>query len=78
MRSLCVAEVHPWPAVDGYRLRLANMIEALAANGPVDLLCLDGSATERGPAPAGVRVINAPESPESPASTWMPRTTSTC
>ena len=73
MRSLCVAEVHPWPAVDGYRLRLANLIEALAANGPVDLLCLDGSATERGPAPAGVRVINAPESPESPASTWMPR-----
>ena len=73
MRSLCVAEVHPWPAVDGYRLRLANMIEALAANGPVDLLCLDGSTGERGPAPDGVRVINTPESPESSASTWMPR-----
>ena len=30
-RSLCIAEAYPWPAVDGYKLRLANMIEGLMA-----------------------------------------------
>lgn len=39
MRTLCVAGVYPWPAQDGYRLRLANMIRALADLGDVDFLC---------------------------------------
>lgn len=73
MTSLCVAEAYPWPAVDGYKLRLANMIEGLLLRGPVDFLCLDGSGRHRDPAPEGVTVIDAPESPELAASAWMPR-----
>ena len=72
MRSLCVAEAYPWPPKDGYRLRLSNMIAALTSLGPVDLLCLDGSDAERGAPPAGVTVIDAPESPESRPVTWAP------
>lgn len=72
-RSLCIAEAYPWPAVDGYKLRLANMIEGLLLRGPVDFLCLDGSGRHRDPAPDGVTVIDAPEAPEFPAKVWMPR-----
>lgn len=72
-RSLCIAEAYPWPAVDGYKLRLANMIEGLLLRGPVDFLCLDGSGRHRDPAPEGVTVIDAPEAPEFPAKVWMPR-----
>ena len=56
-RSLCIAEAYPWPAVDGYKLRLANMIGGLLLRGPVDFLCLDGSGRHRDPAPDGVTVI---------------------
>lgn len=73
MRTLCIAEAYPWPAVDGYKLRLANMIEGLLLDGEVDFLCLDGSGRHRDPAPDGVTVIDAPESPELPAKVWMPR-----
>lgn len=73
MTSLCIAEAYPWPAVDGYKLRLSNMIGGLLENGPVDFLCLDGSGRHRDPAPPGVTVIDAPESPELPAKAWMPR-----
>ena len=71
--TLCIAEAYPWPTVDGYKLRLANMIEGLLVNGPVDFLCLDGSGRRRDPAPVGVTVIDAPESPELAAKQWMPR-----
>lgn len=70
--SLCIAEAYPWPSVDGYRLRLANMIGGLLERGPVDFLCLDGSGRARDVAPDGVSVIDAPESPEHPMRTWMP------
>ena len=73
MRTLCIAEAYPWPAVDGYKLRLANMIGGLLLNGPVDFVCLDGSGRHRDPAPAGVTVLDAPESPELGAKAWMPR-----
>ncbi|MFZ4519866.1 MAG: glycosyltransferase [Microthrixaceae bacterium] len=41
MRSLVVAELYPWPAVDGYRQRLTQMIGGLAAAGEVDVFTLD-------------------------------------
>ena len=62
-RSLCIAEAYPWPAVDGYKLRLANMIEGLLLRGPVDFLCLDGSGRHRDPAPDGVTVIDESQGP---------------
>ncbi|MFN8051061.1 MAG: glycosyltransferase family 4 protein [Acidimicrobiales bacterium] len=73
MKSLVVAEAYPWPPQDGYKLRLANMIEALLAEGPVDFLCLDGSGRPRDAAPAGVTVIDAPEAPELGVREWLPR-----
>lgn len=73
MTTLVIAEAYPWPPQDGYKLRLANMIEALRALGPVDFLCLDGSGRPRDVAPEGVRVVDAPERPELPIARWLPR-----
>jgi len=71
MTSLCIAEAYPWPAVDGYKLRLSNLIEGLLLVGPVDFLCLDGSGRDRDPAPDGVTVVDAPEGPELPLRSWL-------
>ncbi len=46
-RILCVSDVVPWPARDGYRIRLSHVLSALAEIGPVDLF-----AAGRGPAAA--------------------------
>lgn len=73
MRLCCVAEAYPWPPRGGYELRLVHQVEALRALGEVDLVCLDGSGRPRDPAPEGVRVLDAPESPELPARRWLPR-----
>jgi glycosyltransferase involved in cell wall biosynthesis len=37
MRTLFVTGMYPWPANDGYSLRMSNMVAALAEAGPVDL-----------------------------------------
>ena len=73
MRSLCVAEAYPWPCDDGYRLRLANTIEALCSLGAVDFLCLDGSGRHRDAPPLGVRVLSAPEGEQLPTLRWAAR-----
>jgi hypothetical protein len=72
MRSLFVAEVFPWPARDGYRLRLSNLVEALAALGPVDLVCTEASEFDASLAPQGVNVLAAPEGPQRSRTSWMP------
>src|SRR5690606_25430216 len=72
VRTLCIAEKYPWPAIDGYKLRLSNVIGGLLGNGPVDFVCLDGGDLPRDPSPEGVTVIDAPEGPEAPASSWVP------
>ncbi len=53
---LVVADVFPWPARDGYRLRLASMLQGLAHSGSVDLFVAaqDGDPTS-GPAPWYIR-----------------------
>jgi glycosyltransferase involved in cell wall biosynthesis len=40
LRTLVVAEAYPWPAVDGYKQRLSQIIGGLALAGPVDLVAL--------------------------------------
>src|SRR4051794_36991383 len=52
VRILCIADDYPWPATNGLRIRLANVVEGLAAAGDVDLFCtvsdrpdLDGAIT---------------------------------
>ena len=71
VKSLVVAEVYPWPADDGYRLRVSNLIEAFAELGPVDFVCMDGSNRPRAVAPRNVTVIDAPEGPELPIGRWL-------
>ena len=58
-RSLVIAHVLPWPAVDGYRQRLSNMIEALAAVGEVDFFCTEARPVVPIEAPPGVRLVRA-------------------
>ena len=58
MRTLCVAGVYPWPAEDGYRLRLANMVAALADEGEVDFVCISRRPVrDAEPPPPGVRAL---------------------
>ncbi|MEZ5239156.1 MAG: glycosyltransferase family 4 protein [Microthrixaceae bacterium] len=56
-----MAELYPWPAVDGYRQRLHHMLRGLVAAGHTDLFCL--ADTRREPAPPQVeglgRVVTA-------------------
>ena len=40
MRVLCVADEFAWPPVNGYRIRLANVVRSLATLGPVDYLAV--------------------------------------
>jgi glycosyltransferase involved in cell wall biosynthesis len=40
VKTLVIAELYPWPAVDGYRQRLDHMLRALASTGEVALFCL--------------------------------------
>lgn len=52
-----MAELYPWPAVDGYRQRLVHMLSALSTAGQVDLFVLgplDGSE----PPPAGLDTLD--------------------
>ena len=53
---LVVADVFPWPARDGYRLRLASMLQGLARSGSVDLFVAaqEGDPTS-GPVPGYIR-----------------------
>ena len=37
MKILCIADDFPWPEKSGYKIRLANVVRALADAGDVDL-----------------------------------------
>jgi glycosyltransferase involved in cell wall biosynthesis len=63
MRTLVVAELYPWPAVDGYRHRLSQIVGGLAEAGTVDVVGLR-RPTSPVPAPSpwpGVDRTLAPE-----------------
>ncbi len=60
LRILCVAGVHPWPATDGYRQRLAAMVEGLVPLGSVTLWCYDEAEWSGGPAGVEVVRVHAP------------------
>ncbi len=59
MRVLCVAEVYAWPPTDGYRLRLANLVDGLRQLGEVDVLVVDREPVQANQIepPEGVRVL---------------------
>jgi glycosyltransferase involved in cell wall biosynthesis len=55
-RILCVAEDFPWPARDGYRIRLGNVVRALSEVGEVDLFAANRRPDGPPPIPAGVEL----------------------
>ena len=80
MRILCVAEDFPWPAHSGYRIRLGNVIRALAEVGDVDCFFVLNDGMDRPPcvvpADAGVartQVVQEgpPTSTESRLVRWL-------
>lgn len=63
MKILTVAELYPWPAVDGYRQRLDHIVRALARVGEVRVFtpARTGTGHELEPCPVpGVEVATAP------------------
>lgn len=66
LRTLVVAEAYPWPAVDGYRQRLSQIVGGLALAGPVDVVALlrPGAAPPADPPWPGVERTLAPATGE--------------
>lgn len=54
-----MAEVYAWPPTDGYRLRLANLVDGLRQLGEVDVLVVDREPVQANQIepPDGVRVL---------------------
>lgn len=76
VRILVVAELYPWPPVDGYRQRLSHMIAGLGRAGEVELIAVDrhSAGTERidPPAVEGLETVTALTcGPETPMRTWL-------
>lgn len=55
-RILCVAGDFPWPARDGYRIRLGHVVRALADIGDVDLFAASRGAEEVSAVPPDVEL----------------------
>lgn len=55
-RILCVAEDFPWPARDGYRIRLSHIVRALAKTGDVDLFAAARRPDQVSDVPADVEL----------------------
>ncbi|MEX0766996.1 MAG: glycosyltransferase family 4 protein [Microthrixaceae bacterium] len=77
MRILVVAELYPWPPVDGYRQRLSHMIAGLAQAGQVELIAVDRHAASgeriEPPSLLGLeQVTTLPAGPETPLRRWVP------
>ena len=53
-RILCLADAFPWPARDGYRIRMNHIIRALAQAGSVDLLAVTRSPDGGAAPPADI------------------------
>ncbi|MCP4435713.1 MAG: glycosyltransferase [Actinomycetia bacterium] len=73
MRILAVAELYPWPAVDGYRQRLEHMLGGLASAGTVDLFSLapvDGAPSQPPPIDGLGEVVTSP-TVHLPSGEWM-------
>ena len=76
VRILVVAELYPWPPVDGYRQRLSHMIAALGQAGQVELISVDrhstGSERVAPPAVGGLGMVSAlTPGPETPMRDWL-------
>ena len=73
MRILAVAELYPWPAIDGYRQRLEHMLAGLSRAGTVDLFALapaEGDAAQPPADSAVAQLVTAPTVLR-PTGEWM-------
>lgn len=67
MRILCVSDIYPWPATDGYRQRLSQLLRGLGEAGEVDLFAVESGRDELEPGPAPAPgVLRAFVSPRPP------------
>ena len=62
MHTLVVAELYPWPPVDGYRQRLHHIVGGLTQAGPVDVVAplRPGMSEPAGPPWPGVASTSTP------------------
>jgi glycosyltransferase involved in cell wall biosynthesis len=75
VRILVVAALYPWPAVDGYRQRVSNVIGGLAAAGTVDVVAprrAEDPAPGPSPWPGVARATAVPVPPARGIRTWGP------
>ena len=56
-RILLLADAFPWPARDGYRIRLNHVIKALADAGSLDLFGVARAGSDFAPPPADIPVL---------------------
>ena len=74
LHTLVVAELYPWPAVDGYRQRLHHVIGGLAQAGPVDVVAplRPGMGDPEPPGHGGVRrTLTAPIGDPAGPRAWL-------
>ena len=73
MKTLVVAELYPWPALDGYRRRLDHVVAGLASVGQVDVLAplRRGDTVPADPPHTGVTGATAPTAPDGGPRTWL-------
>lgn len=69
-----VAALYPWPAVDGYRQRVASMVAGLARAGSVEVVapCRSDGPDPLPPPVDGVQAVAVPRSPERGIRDWGP------
>lgn len=73
MKTLVVAELYPWPSLDGYRRRLHHVVAGLAAVGEVHVVAPQraGDPPAVPPPVVGVTGTGVPTEPDRGPRTWM-------
>jgi glycosyltransferase involved in cell wall biosynthesis len=66
-RILCLADVFPWPARDGYRIRLAHIVRALAGAGEVDFFAAERGEVDLSGVPDDLRLARVAASTAPPS-----------
>jgi glycosyltransferase involved in cell wall biosynthesis len=75
LHTLVVAELYPWPAVDGYRKRLHHIVGGLTQAGPVDVVAplRPGTPDPADPPwPGVVRTLTTPIGDPAGPKQWLP------
>ena len=73
VKTLVVAELYPWPALDGYRRRLDHVVTGLASVGEVHVLAplRQGDTAPAGPPLPNVTGATVPTAPDRGPRSWL-------